>query len=364
MNPYTLREFIEKATQGTIGPSYPIRVRNACGDQINELSFEDCGKRLCQSHGLDPISLYHAIQQGINSEMIQRLNRSQTFRKKVQAVVCDEWGNCELSDMFSDNLDEPYDQTNADRENQVATEIREALQRPDEIDPNDMRAHLTGLRERCNTCLGNVRQGQIKLNEDYDKYQPNYADSWKSLSMKHYPYYLQTINDSNDPKHQAFAEKQLKRAIPEQISNVFANGDLLPTLMRKENRVVSQRLRILEESLTEDLQKLNYLIDSLPESSKGEEAKGLIADILGKLGITIADSDDEEPPPQPTEVTPTIQQMVQEVVDDEEDDNDEEDVDDDDEDDDDDEEDIDDEDHDTQMGGKKQLKPMYHLSFF
>ena len=358
MNPYTLREFIEKATQGSIGPSQPIRVRNACGDQIHEISFEDCGKRLCQSHGLDPISLYHAIQQSINSDMIQRLNRSKIFRKKVQMVVCDEWGNCELSDMFADNLEEPYDHANVEQESQNAQQINEALaQHQGEMEPMSARAHLTDLRDRCNVCLGNVRQGQIRLNEDYEKYQPNYADSWKSLAMKHHPYYLQSIKESEDPKHQAFAEKQLKRAIPEQIANVFSNGDMLPTLMRKENRAISQRLRNLEEGLSEDLKKLHYLIDSLPESSDTGEAKGVLTGILDKLGITFAESDEE---PEEETKGESVEQMVQDVVDE---DTDEPDVEE--EDDEDDEEDEGEEDDDvSQTGSGKRKEAMYHLSFF
>lgn len=361
MNPYTLREFIEKATQGAIGPSQPIRVRNACGDQIHEISFEDCGKRLCQSHGLDPISLYHAIQQSINSDMIQRLNRSKIFRNKVQMVVCDEWGNCELSDMFADNLEEPYDHANVGQESQIAQQINEALaQHQEEMEPISARAHLTDLRDRCNTCLGNVRQGQIRLNEDYEKYQPNYADSWKSLAMKHHPYYLQSIKESDDPRHQAFAEKQLKRAIPEQISNVFSNGDMLPTLMRKENRAISHRLRNLEEGLSEDLQKLHYLIDSLPESSDTGEAKGVLTGILDKLGITFADSDEEageaEAPEELKAKAETVEQIVQEMVDE---DTDEPDVE---EEDDDDDEDGEDDVSQTGSGNKKEA--VYHLSFF
>jgi hypothetical protein len=349
--PYTLREFIDKATQGVIGPGKEIRIRNPCGDQIHEISFEDCGKKLCQSHDVDPISLYHAIQQGINSDMIQRINRSKIFRKKVEMVVCDEWGNCEVLDMFADNLDEPYDQATVEKDSHIAAQIREALSQHGNDDPMKAREHLVDLREACNGCLGNVRQGQIRLNEDYEKYHPNHADSWKSLAMKHYPYYLQSIKDSGDPRHQAFAEKQLKRVIPEHISGVFSNGDMIPTLMRKENRKISQRLRKLEEDLVEDLQKIHYLIDSLPESPETDEAKGLLAGILEKLGLSDGPSD-EEPGDDDNTPKPSVEQMVEQMVagDQSEQESEQES-----------DQESDDQESD-QEGGRSE--PVYHLSFF
>jgi hypothetical protein len=315
VHPFSLKEFIEKSSTGDICPSTPILSRNMSGDQFHEMTFEQCGKKLCEKHGIDPIKLYHAIQQSINSEMIQRLNRSKVFRDRVNLVVCDEWGNCSISDMFSNNLDEPYDQVEFNRQSHESQEIRKMLEkyRGDTISD---REPLVDLQNRCNHCLGRVRQGRIKLNEDYERYDPNHIDAWKSLAMKNYPYYLQSVKQSDDLQHQIFAEKQLKRAIPENIHKVFMNGAMLPTLMRKENRNLSNRLSETEGELSEDLQKLKYLIDSIPETPESDTGNNFLEGVLKKFGISVVDSSDEEQPDDSDEGPQKVIEMMRDVVED------------------------------------------------
>ena len=89
--------------------------------------------------------------------------------------------------------------------------------------------------------------------------------------MKDDSFYRQTVKDNSDPRYQEFAKRQIDRVIPPQIQKVFMNASLLPILMKKENRQLSREITSLYQSIHDDVKKIDYLLDKLPDIT--EETK-------------------------------------------------------------------------------------------
>ena len=313
-----LGKFIKQAVRGDIGPTRPRRFKNVRGNQIHEMPFEECVDGLCGTHQIDPISLYREIQGGINRDMLHRLNRSQIFRNKLQTIVCDEWGNCEIADMFADNLQNPFDVENLSRGSQAVSGIHGDLSGYEgmfqtEHDPSEMRGNLTRLHQKACECDDTLKQHMMNLNENYSQYQPQYPDVWNHLATKEDSYYRDGLTrEDGDKEYEEFARKQVKRVIPEDIKHAFLNGSLLPTLMRKENRKLSGELQRLRDLLTKDIEKLKYLIDRLPESSEATETQGFFEEMFNRLIQRTSDTDDEES--EAGDKTADIRETVESIV--------------------------------------------------
>ena len=291
-----MEELLRNISQGRWGPHKAIQQRDFSQGQIRIIPFEDFVQGECQRHNVHPISLYHIAQGQINRDMLQRVNRSSIFREKVKHLVCDEWGHCTLSDMFADNVTDPFNYNECGKERACSESIRSQLtdieNSFDQEDP-DLRDKLMTLRDECSVCMGRVKGHQTKLGENYEQYQPNFSDVWTNLAMKDDSYYHDDA-PSKDEKTKRFTEKQIRRVIPEGINDIFMNASLLPTLMRKENRKMAAGFTGISESLKEDLEKMSHLIKNLPESPEKEESVGFFKDLLTKIGIDVGDSEEED----------------------------------------------------------------------
>ena len=291
-----MEELLRNISQGRWGPHKAIQQRDFSQGQIRIIPFEDFVQDECQRNRVHPISLYHIAQGQINRDMLQRVNRSSIFRDKVKRLVCDEWGHCTLSDMFADNVTDPFDYNECGKERACLDSIRSQMtdieDSFDQEDP-DLRDKLLTLRDECTSCMDRVKEHQTKLGENYEQYQPNFSDVWTDLAMKDDSYYHDEA-PSKDEKTKKFTEKQIKRVIPEGINDIFMNASLLPTLMRKENRKMATEFTGISESLKEDLEKMSHLIKNLPESPEKEEVSGFIKGFLTKIGIDMGDSEEEE----------------------------------------------------------------------
>ena len=361
-----LGKFIKQAVRGDIGPTRPMRFKNVRGNQIHEMPFEECVEGLCDTHQIDPISLYREIQRGINRDMLHRLNRSQIFRNKLQTIVCDEWGNCEIADMFADNLQNPFDVENLSRSSQAVSGIHEDLSGYEGMfqtdhEPSEMRGNLTKLHQKACECDDTLKQHLMNLNENYSQYQPQYPDVWNHLATKEDSYYRDGLTrEDGDKEYEEFARKQVKRVIPEDIKHAFLNGSLLPTLMRKENRKLSGELQRLRDLLTKDIEKLKYLIDRLPESSEATETQGFFEEMFNRLIQRTSDTDDEEAEDATADIRETVESIVKDGEDEEEEAEDEGDSEEDEEEGDDDEEGGEAEDDEEDEEGET----MFNLSFY
>jgi hypothetical protein len=294
-----MKELLRNISQGRWGPHKAIQQRDFSQGQIRIIPFEDFVRNECQRNNVHPISLYHIAQGQINRDMLQRINRSSIFREKVKRLVCDEWGHCTLSDMFADNVTDPFDYNECGREREASDSIRSqmtGIENSFEQEDPDLLEKLMTLRGECIGCMDRVKGHQTKLGENYEQYQPNFSDVWAELAMKDDSYY-HDYEPSRDEKTKKFTEKQVKRVIPEGIKDIFMNASLLPTLMRKENRKMSTEFAGISESLKEDLDKLSYLIKNLPESPEKDETMGFLKGLLEKIKDGWADdsgTDEEE----------------------------------------------------------------------
>ena len=77
-----LNKFIESVSNGKLGPSLPIEVRNIGGDKIHRISFLNHCDELCKKHETNRLRLLSVIQQKLNGDMIVRLSNSPVFKKK------------------------------------------------------------------------------------------------------------------------------------------------------------------------------------------------------------------------------------------------------------------------------------------
>jgi len=294
-----MEELLRNISQGRWGPHRAIQQKNFSQGQIRIIPFEDYVQSECRKSGVNPISLYHTAQGQINKDMLERLGRSSIFRDKVKGLVCDEWGHCTVSDMFEDNVTDPFDYNECGKERAASESIQGQLRGISDSfhkeDP-DLRSKLMTLQGECVGCLDRIKGHQSKLGENYEQYQPNYPDVWANLAMKNGSFYHdQPGTEANrDEKTDKFIQKQIKRVIPEDINEIFMNASLLPTLMRKENKQISNELTEISDSLKSDLSKLSDLIHNLPESPEKEETEGFFATLLGKMGIEMGDSSSSE----------------------------------------------------------------------
>ena len=64
-----LNRFIEKVSNGELGPGLPIEIRNIGGDKIHRISFMDHCDELCRKHNTDRLRLLSVIQQKLNGDM-------------------------------------------------------------------------------------------------------------------------------------------------------------------------------------------------------------------------------------------------------------------------------------------------------
>ena len=294
-----MEELLRNISQGQWGPHKAIQQKDFSQGQIRIIPFEDFVQNECKRNNVNPIDIYHLAQGQINRDMLQRINRSSIFREKVTKLVCDEWGHCTLSDMFGDNVTEPFDYNECGKERECSDSIRSQMtgfeNSFDQEDP-DLRDKLMILQGECVESLDRIKGHQSRLGENYEQYQPNYPDVWANLAMKNGSFYHdQPGTETNrDEKTDKFIQKQIKRVIPEDINEIFMNASLLPTLMRKENKQISNELTEISDSLKSDLSKLSDLIHNLPESPEKEETEGFFATLLGKMGIEMGDSSSSE----------------------------------------------------------------------
>ena len=366
-----IEELLKNISNGTWGPYYPIQRKDFTGGggsslNIRVIPFEDFAQNVCERHHIDPITLYRTAQRKIYQDMLQRVNRSSIFRDKVQGLLC-EWGDdCSISDMFEDRVTDPFDHRNFMKEQEVASSLRSQLRNIEtnleNEDPN-LRDKLMSLQSDCSTCMGRLQGHKEQLIRNSSEYQPKFPDVWANLAMKDDSFYRQGIRQESDPEYQRFAAKQIERVIPSDINRIFGNIVGLPTLMRKENRMMVNKLDEIDGTLQEDFKKLKYLIDNLPESPEATETQGFLEGILGKIGIEF-DTETPEQADQEPESGPNFASIVRDVMEPEQDDDEQEGESDEEERDEDDE---DDEEEQGEQGEEKKGQTggaLYHLSFF
>jgi hypothetical protein len=348
-----IRNLIDKVAKGDWSPHEPIQqsVYIDSEPQIRMIPFDKYVSQCCQKEQVDPLSVYHLMQRKIYGDMADRANRSQIFRGNLNQLLCDWEGNCTLTDMFEDPLQSPFEyqsfQTDKQRAHSLKQQIQEYEDALNDTSPQTLKDALLQTKEGCVDCMDRMKTHQDKLASDMDSYEPNYPDTWGNLAMKDDSFYRQTVKDNSDPRYQEFAKRQIDRVIPPQIQKVFMNATLLPILMKKENREISREIMSLYQSIHEDVKKIDYLLDKLPEVTE-ETKTSLLSQLLSGIGISDEPEESSDEHVSSTDIANTVQDIMDQEEDTKEDA--EEDTDD----------DMDEDDlTENQEGGK-----MFHLGFF
>jgi len=317
-----IRNLIDNVAKGEWSPHQPIQqsVYIDSEPQIRMTPFDKYVSQCCQKEQVDPLSVYHLMQRKIYGDMADRANRSKIFRSNIHQLLCDWEGNCEITDMFEDPLQTPFDyqsyQSDKQRVDSLKKQIHEHEALMNEMSSQKLKEGLVNTREGCVDCMDRMKNHQDKLATDMDSYEPNYADTWGNLAMKDDSFYRHTVKDNSDPRYQEFAKRQIDRVIPPNIQKVFMNASLLPILMKKENRKLSREIAELYGSIHEDVKKIDYLLDKLPETTE-ESKKSLLSQLLSGIGLG-DDSEEtaESPPISSTDVANTVQDIMDVKTDD------------------------------------------------
>jgi len=268
-----VKDFISQLVNGGLDMIHPIPVQTR-GGWMNHVPFPVYVSHLSEREGIPRLALFRAIQDAVHKGFLQRLNRSDIFRNKVESV-CQEWdSDCDVTSLFEDRVTLPYDMGYHNRERQRMLQLLEKIKEIESgIDQGDGdRSEMEEFRDECNVCLGNVEtQGKI-LEENCGEYCPNQPKIWKDLSWRPHSFYS-IDTDHDDPKYKTFSDKQIRRHIPENIQKVFENGMNVPHFMERENMKLRRELEDCRKTVTDLHKRVTWLLSNLPRESKSSFMK-------------------------------------------------------------------------------------------
>ena len=264
-----MNDFVSKLVTGELDMIHPIPVQTR-GGWVNHEAFPMYVNHIADRENVPRLALYRTIQDAVHKGFLQRMNRSDIFRNKVESV-CKEWDpECDATTLFEDRVTLPYDMKYHKRERQRMIDLMKRLQEMERnLENGGDRSEMEDFMGECDDCIRRVDTQEKLLEENCDEYEPNHVKIWKDLSWRPHSFYRSHATDHYDPKYANFAEKQIRRYIPENIQRVFENGINISHFMERENVRLRQELRECRDKVTELHKRVSWLHSNLPRESKG-----------------------------------------------------------------------------------------------
>jgi len=304
LNYHSLPEFVELTSQGKIGPSMHLDLRNLNGSEIHRISYNDHCRYLCGSEKIDPLTLFLMIKKKINEDMLYRTSRSPLFTKQLDKVS-KEWSEDNLKpyDLFTCEYDNPFDVKTIHNEQEFVDHLENEFNRLNEStedEDSNLYESLQLLKTDSHDCLLRLKQHMSQLEENKGFYEPNYRHIWSDLSTTQKASYLnELLNEIKEKdKNQNMIRqinKRVDKDIPDQIHSIFMNGMLLSNMLFKENEALKHKLMKLESIINNRHQQIDELLQVLPDPAlelQGEAT--FLENIQSLLKGFVPDSSDEE----------------------------------------------------------------------
>ena len=314
-----VNDFVSQLVNGELDMIHPIPVQTR-GGWTSQEPFPVYVGRLSEREDVSRLALYRTIQDAVNKGFLQRMNRSDIFRNKVESV-CKEWDpECDATSLFEDRVTLPYDMKYHGRERQRMLQLLERIKgiesgmEEGKVDRSDMEE----FRDECNMCLGNLETQNGILEENCEEYTPHHQKIWKDLAWRPHSFYKVEQTDHDDPKYPRFSEKQIRRHIPENIQKVFENGMNVSHFMERENMRLRNELEQCRKTVTDLHKRVSWLHSNMPKESRnsfmkwfdpsdssGEESDDDLRGLADKLQEFAqgpeTEQQQQQPQPQPQE---------------------------------------------------------------
>jgi hypothetical protein len=290
----SMRDFVRDVANGSTAINRMIPVQTSMGDQVFHLSFPEFSNKIAEMEGVHPLVLNRTIQDSINRGCLERMNRSEVFHKKV-GDVCQGWDEeCQVPTLFEDRVQRPFDVREYETERDKMEELVRMIGRieAEAEEGHGDRDKMEDFKQRCESCMDNIgKQGEI-LDENVNEYSQPYPKIWKELSLKPHSYYRMESPDSRYPR---YAEKHVKKYVPETIQSVFDNGLTMPHFLERENRRLKAELETCRETLAQLHAKITWLHTNAPKNSRNFLMRMLDpSDSDGSESDSESDSGDQE----------------------------------------------------------------------
>ena len=193
MNYFDLNTFIERVSNGELGPGLPIEVHNIGGDKTHRISFLDHCDELCKKHETNRLRLLSVIQQKLNGDMIVRLSHAPIFKDKINLIL-NEWGHNDIEPIHLFKCpDTCYDYDNiVSLTDKIKSYDEQLTQLDTNIEKQDSGLYNTieGLRNNYHTCGEDLQQNLTEIEERKNEYEPIHREILCDLSTRHKPFTL------------------------------------------------------------------------------------------------------------------------------------------------------------------------------
>ena len=314
---YKLPKFIERITNGLEGPQTHIRIPNMCGNQIHNISFLDHCDELCTKHKTDRLRLLSVIQQKLNGDMVIRLNESPVFSGKIKQVLS-EWGeDIDPVELFRcpNNC---YDNTSfIDLKNlyQLHNDTLESLNvNADNLESNIYNA-VESLRNDFHSCEDILRENLSQIETRQYEYEPKYRAILCDLSTRQKPFYLDGLMKSDEQVNMIqHVNRKVNRHIPDNISVIFLNIVLIPTLIAKE----MERLRAELTTIMNQIEERKKILSDIMERIGPEEplSVGFLKMLSDLSSVFTPDSDEDLPDDDDDDIKEDkIEKVMENIID-------------------------------------------------
>jgi hypothetical protein len=304
LNYYSLKDFVDLTSEGKIGPSMFMDLRNLNGNQIHRISYNDHCKHLCDSENIGLLNLLVMIREKINEDMLYRTTRSPIFTNKINGISKD-WAepNITPEELFRTRMDNPFDYHTLRNEKELVEHLgREMKLMNDNSKDNESNLYesLHLLKTDCHDCSTRLQKHVSQLEENRECYEPNYRNIWSDLSTTQKVSYFNDLlheieNKEDQSKMIRQINKRVNKDIPDEIHMMFMNGLLIPTMMLKENEMVKFQFLQLQKEIEGKMNQLSELLKLYPDPALELEGESNFLSSIQKLFQNLgASSSDEE----------------------------------------------------------------------
>lgn len=322
---YSLKDFIDLTSMGKIGPSMYLDLRNMNGNEIHRISYHDHCEYLCESEGIDLLTILSAIKKKINEDMIYKSSKCPIFKKKIMSV-CDDWSedNLQPYDLFHFDVEDNFSTSCIKNEQEYVKHLDSEFNMIDQSVKNEdsnLYDSLQLLKIDCEDCLERLQKHLSHLQENKEFYDPKHKNIWSDLSTTQKVSYLNELlkntpnNDDQNVRRQI--NKRINKDIPDEIHLSFMNGILISTMLHKENELLKKKITQLYNKVEERKNKLDQLMEAYPDPALEKAGEKTFLDNLQSIFNTMLSgnfdsSDEEEMDPVSTE---DIKDALQEYID-------------------------------------------------
>jgi len=323
LNYHNLSDFVDLTSEGRIGPSMHLDLRNLNGSEIHRITYYDHCRRLCDTENIDTLSLLLMIKKKINEDMLYRTSRSPLFTKKLE-TISKEWSEDNLKpyDLFTCEYDNPFEMKTIHNEQEFADHLENEFNRLNEsVKDGDSNLYesLQLLKTDCHDCLLRLKQHMSQLEENKEFYEPKYKHIWSDMSTTQKVSYLnELLNEIKEgDKNQHMIRqinKRVDKDIPDQIHSIFMNGLLISTMLSKENESLKHKLMLLETVINNRHQQIDELLHVLPDPAIELQGEATFLENLQSIFQGFGQESSDEEDLLGMEVIPVTKDDIQEAM--------------------------------------------------